>query len=352
MHDSDGKRMARGLFGWVLFIALAVMLFVVLHGPKKQTGSPPPPEPPRSAWERGAIYGGWVLVVVGLVGTILPISIARRLAEKWHNESTKVKMTQKGIHFQQADRSDQVDWSFIENALESPQSIVLYSRLREGWVIPKRAFDSEIALERFRQMIRNMIQRARSQAFDSATNGTATPSSLPAGAIATHEASTQKHLREGNLAASRGLLWLLRVALTAGPLGATGTLLLTWALGGVCLVGTAIMVLVTIVLWSAFFGEAKDHRERMRIRHELYPQRRILLDSTGMTIEYPGRKLEVNWQHMIGLFVTPNTLTLRTKSGVTWVLAKQGMSADAPEQIRRWIGTNHARPPAAESNPS
>jgi hypothetical protein len=155
-----GKRdvkAGRGIFGWVLFIGLAVMLFVVLQSNKRPPGAGASPGPTGSG--DGPWYlQFWVFVPGGVfVAFLIAFAVAvvrggRRAFDRepiYHRMHT-VHIGADGISLTNAVEQTSIRWEGYVKFGESANVFLLFTSKNSAQIIPKRAFATPADVEEFR----------------------------------------------------------------------------------------------------------------------------------------------------------------------------------------------------------
>jgi hypothetical protein len=158
---------ARGVAGWVLFIGLCGIVFVLLAQKPRGRGDtampPPPAEPPATLHFKigmGMIVGGGVLLVVGWF-VLLP---RLRLRSRPYGQTVMVDEVADGLSFTTPEFRVELPWGAFDGFLETPGLFVLRHPGNMVRTIPKAAFDDKTNLDRFAQSLRAHVRDLRSGA--------------------------------------------------------------------------------------------------------------------------------------------------------------------------------------------
>jgi hypothetical protein len=160
-------RFGRGLFGWLLFVTIAALVFVWLRVPAP--GSVPPPVSANSAsansdWDVFFAVFPWVIVAVAVLALILFRS-ARRHMMIW-KKYVHIRQTQTFVFDDDGVRAETVfyeslyRWPFFVRWGESRNLLLLVLPGDLQLFIPKRALATEKDLEQLRQLFRAGVTEA------------------------------------------------------------------------------------------------------------------------------------------------------------------------------------------------
>ena len=148
----------RGLLGWLLFVAVAAILFVWL-----KNSSPAGPAKPRAS---GSLdlptligFGASAVGAVLWVGSfVVLIASQRAQARRWKGLQT-FSFDEQGFTFGRPGRTDTYRWSKFRGFEEGPDVFVIRSSATTGDILPKRLFTDQ-ELERFRGILQRNLTRA------------------------------------------------------------------------------------------------------------------------------------------------------------------------------------------------
>jgi YcxB-like protein len=157
--------LSRGLIGWVLFISLAVLIFLAMQRSKRtplalpNRGPLPPivatdPDLDSRTLETGAV--ALIVIVPGIaapIGLLCVLQRVNRLQKRERNRSlvgpTTLHASERGICFVTQRHRVYQRWSAFEKFLEGERLFLLYENNSVFRMVPKRAFASPEDLQRF-----------------------------------------------------------------------------------------------------------------------------------------------------------------------------------------------------------
>ena len=169
--QANRRKVAEGIFAWVLFLGLAVMLYFLLRD-----SSPSPGQPSRPAAAEPLI--GMLPVVgpaaIGLCYVWLGVIGKRRepdagLRRTWNSQPAfhrpkTLRISEDGTSVSDAVCSSSNAWAGYVHFQETPNLFLLYSTQSTAEFIPKRIFPTPADLEAFRSTAQSRI-RPRESAF-------------------------------------------------------------------------------------------------------------------------------------------------------------------------------------------
>jgi hypothetical protein len=144
----------RGVFGWVLFVALGAMLYVLLDRP-----SPHPLTDRIRALPADAIIALFVLglgVVLIAISASLMAAARRVQASRWKGQM-RYEFSDRGVVCSRPGRREWCAWEFFTTFDEISILFVLRTSPKFGLVFPKRLFADEAEIARFRALLRRSL---------------------------------------------------------------------------------------------------------------------------------------------------------------------------------------------------
>ena len=144
---------ARGLFGWVLFLALAVMLYMLLSRDNARLG--------RRLVPSGHLWVGMIAFAAGVGAVFASFLMLRRLrwAEARRQGPAHVTFSEDGLTETRGAVRRLAYWSAFHSFAETPHLFVLRERPDFGRVFPKRQFADDAAIEATRQLLAAKLAR-------------------------------------------------------------------------------------------------------------------------------------------------------------------------------------------------
>jgi hypothetical protein len=173
------RKATRGLFGWVLFVGLAVIMFLLLQPRTRNVVGLPPPGAggggPAGAYvveeeadTRSLSMGDFLPAIVPWVGMFLLLVVVtkfageRQLRKTWdaqpslHRPQT-VELSDDGVMFADPLSRQECRWSYFPGFKETANLFVLYVSPFSFRIVPKRAFAAPGELDRFRGYLLNHV---------------------------------------------------------------------------------------------------------------------------------------------------------------------------------------------------
>ncbi len=147
------KSVTRGLFGWALFGAVAVLFFVVLQHKPRGNQFPSQTEDESAQWTMGMIIGatgfglGTAMFAAGL--------LAARLSRRWLEGHLKPRYSfgEKGIIKLYGGKQEVRPWESIHSFAETKNLFIVRTLPSEGEGFPKRLFGDEQTVARVRELL-------------------------------------------------------------------------------------------------------------------------------------------------------------------------------------------------------
>lgn len=156
----------QGLFGWVLFIGLAIMLFVLLRRGGGRGGRPAAaPITPDLFPDKLLAIVPWLLIF-GFIWFFVFQQLRRQVNQRWertpslHRPQT-VTADAEGLSWNDPLVQTRYRWEVFTKFAETPR-LFLLDQEGIGWhFIPKRAFPDEAALSAFRELLQRSVGETR-----------------------------------------------------------------------------------------------------------------------------------------------------------------------------------------------
>jgi hypothetical protein len=148
--------------GWVIFIGLAVVLFILMQGKaaRNATAAPPGVDPldPFPALKRLAPW-----IVVGLAIVVLTFYWSKGQLRRIYDSHaslhrrTKLEASDAGLVFTDPVSRNELAWNAFVRFVETPTTIMVFEGDLESRIIPKRAFADEGQVAAFRELLKQNI---------------------------------------------------------------------------------------------------------------------------------------------------------------------------------------------------
>jgi magnesium-transporting ATPase (P-type) len=160
-----GGGRSRGLLGWLLFILLAICLFVIQLGKRGRAAvQPSNPAPTPMSWANWYDYYKVVLWVALFVAAFVFFFVralrdARKRFEREpaaHRLQT-IEITEAGLSQSTHASSTQYKWEAFVRQLETPNLFLLYLTEVTFLLLPKRAFPSQDEINAFRELVSGVV---------------------------------------------------------------------------------------------------------------------------------------------------------------------------------------------------
>jgi hypothetical protein len=158
-------KFGRGLFGWVLFLGMAVMLFLLMQERTGRPGQPPRPRPP-DAFTRDFLLPIAPWVVLFLVIWVIVFRQLRKSASAykalWESDE-QLRMPQTfetgddGVELSSAAVSTRWKWEAFVGLDETTSLFVLRLPRDLRLIVPKRALQHPGELDAFRETLRSRV---------------------------------------------------------------------------------------------------------------------------------------------------------------------------------------------------
>ena len=163
---ADPNKMLRGLIGWILFIALSVMLFTLLNQNRRGGGT----RMRVHDVEPGKRAMFWTGVSITAAGAAMFMSIF--VIIRYHSRSLRpvkngrvtVRLDDAGVAVTTAYRQDTLTWDGILDVTETDDRFVLRNVGAQSVVLPKRGFARPTDLEATRAMFAQRVVRTAQRA--------------------------------------------------------------------------------------------------------------------------------------------------------------------------------------------
>jgi hypothetical protein len=155
-HQPTRQRAKNGVFGWVLFIGLAVMLFFLMQ--QKRPSAVPAAgttEPPGELLQIPGIPFFLGAIIVSAAGVAGLIGITRRQQRQFRHQiqTFLILRTWEAFEDQLVEQDElyatSMQWTYFKKFLETPRVLMLYPDDYRFHLIPRSAFASDEQYERF-----------------------------------------------------------------------------------------------------------------------------------------------------------------------------------------------------------
>ena len=168
-NEAHRKRFWRGLFGWVLFLLLAVLFFLMMNrnrdgpttGPRVQRPVETPAPAPIGSREHRlrliavAVWTGSAVVFAGVLSC--SVVLVRRETRKRDSGAgprrTTYTFTEDALVEASGAKTTQIYWPAFHSFAETQSLFVIRNDPEQGPVIPKRLFASEAEVGEVRELL-------------------------------------------------------------------------------------------------------------------------------------------------------------------------------------------------------
>jgi magnesium-transporting ATPase (P-type) len=160
-----GGRRSGGLLGWLMFILLAILLFIIQFNKRGRSAvQPSNPAPAPQSWADWYEYYKVVLwaglfVAAFVFFFVRALRDARKRFEREpaaHRLQT-VEITEGGLSQSTHASSTQYKWEAFIRQLETPNLFVLYVTEVTFLLLPKRAFAGQDEINAFRELVAGVV---------------------------------------------------------------------------------------------------------------------------------------------------------------------------------------------------
>jgi hypothetical protein len=158
-------RLIGGASGWIAFVAMAVMLFLMLRASSiaRQPAVTPRPPETRLPWLFDfALPLVPILFLLLVFGIFATWSARRRIQTMWsamrHEQRPRtIRADEASLTVEQEDMTSRYNWSFFAGYKETANLLVLYLSPFSFHMVPKRAFATPADLDAFKGLLMNGV---------------------------------------------------------------------------------------------------------------------------------------------------------------------------------------------------
>ncbi|MEA2734834.1 MAG: YcxB-like protein [Humisphaera sp.] len=150
---------SRGLFGWVLFVAVAVMLFMLLNQRKSPPAAAAPPgaRPGADLWSVLVPLLPWLLIF-GVIWFFVFRYMRRRYLKTWEDtrwihRPQSMTIDESGLTFTEPTAARRLSWDHFVRFGETENLFLLFSSEYSAEFIPKRIFATAAEADQFRALL-------------------------------------------------------------------------------------------------------------------------------------------------------------------------------------------------------
>jgi hypothetical protein len=158
--------LGKGLLGWVLFIALAVMLFLLLNKPKSPAPAAAAPPPPGAGqgtnlWQIVMPLVPWLLIF-GFIWFFVFRQLRGRYyggyqrtweQTPWVHRPQSVTIDESGLTFTEPTAERRLSWDHFLRFTETKNLFLLFNAEYSADLIPKRIFATAAQTDEFRALL-------------------------------------------------------------------------------------------------------------------------------------------------------------------------------------------------------
>jgi preprotein translocase subunit YajC len=152
----------KGLIGWVLFVALAVMLFMFMNKPPRAGGSATPASsPPADPMSILIPCIPWLLFF-GFIWFFIFRQVRRRYRQVYeqtpalHRPQT-ITISENGLTFADATAERRLTWDHYVSFTETQNLFLLFTNGYTGDFVPKRIFATPAEVDAFRGLLKRRV---------------------------------------------------------------------------------------------------------------------------------------------------------------------------------------------------
>jgi hypothetical protein len=153
----------RSIFGWVLFIGLAIVFFILLKRRNASSAPPPPSTPSEDNPVLKMLLPAlpWLLIF-GFIWFFVYRQVRggyKRLFDSTPalHRVRKLQVREDGLSMIEATAESRVTWDHYLQFTETPNLFLLYVATNAAEFIPKRVFPTEMAMNGFRTLLERNI---------------------------------------------------------------------------------------------------------------------------------------------------------------------------------------------------
>jgi hypothetical protein len=164
----DTIRFGRGLIGWILFVALAVMLFTLLNNGTGRASRVGTVAPRQATAPKSWLFPTGVAVSVAgglMFASLLAINAyVRRSRRPMKNAHVTVRLEDQGVAVTTAYREDGITWDGMRDVSETQEHFILQTVGPHPVILPKRGFADAGDVDQVRRTLAARVIRTAQRA--------------------------------------------------------------------------------------------------------------------------------------------------------------------------------------------
>jgi hypothetical protein len=159
----------RGIIGWVLFVALATTLFLILQRNNVAVAPPPVSPSPQPLFSSLILpLIPWLTIFIVIWVSVF-VALRRAPRRAWEGQPRehlvkRWQISNECVVIDMGDSKSEMKWSVFLKYVETPTLFLLYSSKFSFYMVPKRAFADAAQLAEFAALLSQHIQ-PQTQAF-------------------------------------------------------------------------------------------------------------------------------------------------------------------------------------------